>query len=297
MATIDGIVTIGLSETPGEATVVLLNDAGTSVIATTVSDSVTGAYSFTGLADETAYRIVVMGGSEYRSRAYGPCMTPDASYSSVSSLLYLNGNDGDTAITDEKGKVWTPYGNAQIDTAQSKFGGASLLLDGTGDYITTPDHADWDFGSGSFTVEGWVRPASFAAVMALFNKRATLGLYSPFGLYLNTTTGAPGMLCSLNGTSWGVNILSSIGLSLDTWAHIAFVRNGTTFSVYVNGASGASATVSGALMTNATAVSFGATTTAGDLPFNGHLDCWRVTKGVARYTGAFTPRTRPFANY
>jgi len=32
-------------------------------------------------------------------------------------------------------KTITPVGNAQIDTAQSKFGGASGLLDGTGDYI------------------------------------------------------------------------------------------------------------------------------------------------------------------
>ena len=45
---------------------------------------------------------------------------------------------------------------AQISTAQSKFGGASLLLDGTGDYLTIADSNDWDFPS-DFTVELWFR--------------------------------------------------------------------------------------------------------------------------------------------
>lgn len=36
----------------------------------------------------------------------------------------------------------TASGNAKIDTAQSKFGGASLLLDGTGDYLVEPSMPD-----------------------------------------------------------------------------------------------------------------------------------------------------------
>ena len=56
------------------------------------------------------------------------------------SLLHFNGSDGSTTITDESGKTWTAYDNAQIDTAQSKFGGASMLLDGVGDYIKTTDY-------------------------------------------------------------------------------------------------------------------------------------------------------------
>src|SRR5687768_6144765 len=77
------------------------------------------------------------------------------------ALLHMDGADGSTTFTDESGKTWTARGDAQIDTAQSVFGGASGRLDGNGDFVDTPDHADWDFGSGDFTLDLRVR---FAAV-------------------------------------------------------------------------------------------------------------------------------------
>ncbi|RPJ38983.1 MAG: hypothetical protein EHM35_03325, partial [Planctomycetaceae bacterium] len=79
-------------------------------------------------------------------------------------LLPFFGADASTTITDVNGgghtHAWTAAGNAQIDTAQSVFGGSSLLLDGTGDWVTTADHAeDFTLGSSDWTVEAWVRPA------------------------------------------------------------------------------------------------------------------------------------------
>lgn len=90
MADINGIVTIGSSETPGEATVLLLNEAGDTIVASTTSSASTGAYSFTGLASGTYY-VVVMGGGSYRGRAYGPCSTE------VRARLT---ESGDTRITE-----------------------------------------------------------------------------------------------------------------------------------------------------------------------------------------------------
>jgi hypothetical protein len=51
----------------------------------------------------------------------------------------------------------TAYGSAQITTGQSKFGGASGLFHGSGDYLSTTDSDDWTFGSGDFTIDFWVR--------------------------------------------------------------------------------------------------------------------------------------------
>lgn len=85
----------------------------------------------------------------------------DPSFSSVVLLCGFNGVDGATSTTDEaKAKAITFVGNAQLDTAQKKFGTASLLLDGTGDYLTLADSLDWRLGSTSsapWTVEAWVR--------------------------------------------------------------------------------------------------------------------------------------------
>src|SRR5512140_3292044 len=84
------------------------------------------------------------------------------------SLLHMNGSDGSTVFWDESARLWTAAGNARIDTAQSKFGGASALFAGTGGYINTADSADWDTGPGDFTVDLWVR----------WNVVANSGLYS-----------------------------------------------------------------------------------------------------------------------
>ena len=62
--------------------------------------------------------------------------------------------------------IYTPSGNAQIDTAQAKIGSASGLFDGTGDYLTTPAQAGFNFGSGNFTIEFFVRFNSVADVQA-----------------------------------------------------------------------------------------------------------------------------------
>ncbi|MEJ0012775.1 MAG: hypothetical protein WDM94_09155 [Bauldia sp.] len=56
------------------------------------------------------------------------------------------------------GRTITANGNAQVDTAQAKFGGASALFDGAGDYLTVPASADFNFGTGDFTVETLIEP-------------------------------------------------------------------------------------------------------------------------------------------
>lgn len=93
-------------------------------------------------------------------------------YGSVVALLHMNGSDASTTFTDQRGHTFTAAGNAQIDTAQSKFGGASGLFDASGDYISTPDSDEWSFGSGDFTIECWYRPTrtnSFFLVMMQWN--------------------------------------------------------------------------------------------------------------------------------
>ena len=89
-------------------------------------------------------------------------------------MLHGNGTDGSTTFTDSS--LTTPHtpvavGNAQIDTAQSKFGGASIYFDGSGDALTIPNDGDFTFGSDDLTVDFWVRfealPASGAKMTFL----------------------------------------------------------------------------------------------------------------------------------
>ena len=75
--------------------------------------------------------------------------TTDEYFNDVSLLLYGDGTNGSTAIVDSSSNAHaiTVNGDAQISTAQSKFGGASMYFDGTGDYITAPSDSSFDFGT------------------------------------------------------------------------------------------------------------------------------------------------------
>ena len=72
----------------------------------------------------------------------------------VALLLHMDGVDGSTTFNDSSptAKAIAASGNAKVSAAQSKWGGASLVLDGSGDYLSAPAHADFVFGGGDFTV-------------------------------------------------------------------------------------------------------------------------------------------------
>src|SRR3990170_5584126 len=81
----------------------------------------------------------------------------DAFWNNVTLLMHMNGNNGGVIFTDEKGAISTVFGNAQTSTAASKWLGSSGKFDGTGDYLTLPSIAGYDFGTGDFTIDAWVR--------------------------------------------------------------------------------------------------------------------------------------------
>ena len=86
-------------------------------------------------------------------------------------------------------------------------------------------------------------------------------------------------------------------ISADTWTHLAYVRNGTTWTWYINGVASGTGSETGAdlsFTTEPTYVGYGGESYF--TPFNGYIDELRVTKGVARYTSNFTAPTKAFAN-
>jgi hypothetical protein len=207
-------------------------------------------------------------------------------------LLHCDGADGSTTFIDSAtGKTVTAVGNAQIDTAQSKFGGASALFDGAGDYLSVPNHADFDFGSGNFTIDFWVRLN--AAGGSYVMKRASGATYGPFQIMADSTKLY--FTSSATGADWGVLVSWTFGGDFTTgvWYHIAGVRYGNLWSLYVNGVSKASATVSQTVVSNTVAVSIGANADA-SAPLNGWMDEVRISKGIARWTANFTPPNRAY---
>lgn len=220
-------------------------------------------------------------------------MSVDDAY--TKALLHMDGADASTTFTDESGKTWTAAGNAQIDTAQYKFGGASGLFDGTGDYISTPDHADFDVGAGDFTVELFIRFSTISNVN-LYTKRANIGVFSP--VHIGLDVGGPLYFrSSANGTSWGVQLDWNYTTNITTgnWYHVAAVRHGNVWNLYLDGVSRASVTVSQTVMTNVATPTIGASAD-GNNSMNGWIDEFRFSKGIARWTANFTPPGYPYSS-
>lgn len=209
-------------------------------------------------------------------------------------LAHCDGVDATTAFTDisSVARTITTVGNAQVDTAQSKFGGASLLLDGTGDYLSIADAADLELGSGDFTIEMWARPSSVSGLGTIIDKRATAAAFGPFLILRNTTSFQ--FYSSSNGASY--DVANAIGMgtaTINTWSHLAIARQGTSIRLFNDGSLINTVTSSATLLNNATALTIGAIADA-SVGFAGHMDEIRISVGIARWTAAFSPPTAQY---
>lgn len=215
------------------------------------------------------------------------------------SLVHGDGSDGSTVIVDETGKSWSASGNAQIDTAQSKFGGASILFDGTGDIATTADSADWRLDDGSnsnlWTVDLWVRfngdPG--ATLAGFLQQRADSSNY--WGIYYNNNTL---LFYVRSGGSTAVSVSHTWDPASATWYHVAIVKNGTSgYMHFIDGTQIGSTTTDTDVMPDiAGSLVIGDIYTSSDVHnyLNGWMDEIRISKGVARWTANFTPPTTEY---
>ena len=225
----------------------------------------------------------------------------DLHFPKTELLLPFDGTNGSTSTTDSSNRnnSITFNGNAQISTAQSKFGGSSLLLDGAGDYLQVANQDYFDFGSSDFTIECWFYFDSSSS--ETYNTLLDMGNGSasgagPFWTAVKSDSGTYYIGVALDTTTAGdwdvLNNLAIATLSASTWHHFAVSRAGSNFKVFLNGTSVATATSSSAMRDENSALQIGARgqNTASHY-FKGYIDDVRITNGVARYTSNFTPPT------
>lgn len=202
------------------------------------------------------------------------------------SMLHFDGTDESTTITDEIGKTWTAQGNAQIDTAQKVFGTASLLLDGTGDYVDTVDHADFNFGTGEYAIEMRVR----------FNTVQTCGFYMQYDDGDNSIrwyyedSGHTLNFIVRSGAAELLNSSYAWTPLADTWYHIVVSRSGNSLNMFIDGTLVKTIDATGVTMPDLTGnVEIGRYYSAPDSSYiDGWVDEARITKGVSRWTTDFT---------
>jgi len=214
-------------------------------------------------------------------------MAIDTSWANVSLLCPFS-----VDAQDVKGKVITPLSGAALSSAVgTPFGaGSAIRFDGTNDYATTPAHADFNFGSGDFTIDAWVYIAGNSPADGGGNKEACIAAnyHSSGGWALviagnGSTTGTGIYLSYWNGSSWTTIVSVTTTVSQGAWHYVMAKRVGTATQIWLDAASATTGT-------NSTNMSLGQLMNFGGISahtsyqkwLNGYISDLRITKGVGR---------------
>ena len=172
-----------------------------------------------------------------------------------------------------------------------------MYFDGSTGYLSILNPAlTTNFGSSNWTIECYAYLNSFTATQTqLFAlQQNSSNQYTGIGIYVLPSGKLAMSLTNTSASGWTVNDTSGQGsaLSLSTWYHLAFVKNGTSITMYLNGvAQGTPYTFNQAVYyTTSTYNTIGSYNLTSYM-MNGYMDEIRITNGVARYTTNFTAPT------
>lgn len=243
----------------------------------------------------------VVDNMEYASDALAQAayVTNGATYDSYTKLLaHFDGADESTNdYTAETGQTVSLEGTAKLDSAQKKFGATAIWFDGNSDYATVPDSADWNFDA-DFTVDFWVYLDDYPAVQTNIIGNEDDAAGSAGWTVVVLANGTLAFRANYSG-GYAISLSGSAGnVGIDAWHHVAIVRNGTSIKGYVDGVEKLSATNNPVtnIGDSSYALTIGKTANTASYYTSGWVDEVRVSKGIARWTSAFTPPTRAYPN-
>jgi hypothetical protein len=229
----------------------------------------------------------IKGSAVYTSN-FTPPTAPLTAITNTSLLL----NFTNAGIIDNTAKNdLQTVGNAQISTTQSKFGGASMYFDGSGDAVITAASPLFQLIT-NWTIEGWFYTNSRTGDMRYVTVEGSF--------YVGLICGGGGSGGSTNdlvlnrfGSGDWIRATNALTGSDNTWNHIAIVCSNGTIKLYFNGTN-VGGTSSNTMPTGNCYITAGASVNYPSYNYNGYIDDLRVTTGIARYTGNFTPPTAAF---
>jgi hypothetical protein len=232
---------------------------------------------------------------------YNPTLTtltvPTSSLTAIANTVLLTSQDNRFKDNSINKFTITPGGAPTTQVFQpfptrtqyspASYSG-SAYFNGSTDYLTVPSNAVFTLGTNNHTIEFWI----YQTARSQYDTPWNYGGSSTFATnryYLNFGTTIALLLG--NGGGWGVNIQPSAP-ALNAWHHVAIVRNGNVFTLYIDGVSTGTSTYSGSISAQSVVMTIGADT-GGSAPVTGYISNFRFVNGTAVYTAAFTPPTEP----
>jgi len=222
---------------------------------------------------------------------------PDGQFNYVTMLLHGDGTNGaqNNTFLDSSTNAFSITRNG--NTTQGSFSpygsNWSNYFNGSTDYVTFPSNTAFDLGSSNFTIEGWFCKAVLDGGIDVAQSRSDLAATTR-----TFQIGASGGSNDLwSGTvfvgSTGYGITATTVVKVNTWYHIALVKNSTTMTLYVNGTSEGTVTVSGSINSGINPLTFGRLGSYNGYYSAGYISNFRYVVGTAVYTSNFTPSTVP----
>lgn len=210
----------------------------------------------------------------------------DDSYTKL--LLHFDGAQDSTTIVDENGHTINSN-TAQLKTGCKRFGTSSGYYY-NGLITTIEDHADWYLGTGDFTVDFQYCPIivpGTGTYQMFYTQRADDSHRQSFCLY-----GAIWRFLLDSGT---IDFAVAAALSIYRWYHVALVRSGNNWMCFQDGVQCGTTVSNSSSISDYAAYLILGYYTPGYYYTQGFIDEFRWSKGIARWTAAFTPPSRPYA--
>ena len=242
----------------------------------------TAGYNFNGYISN----LRVVKGTAVYTTAFTPPTQSLTAISGTSLLLNMN----NAGIYDEVSKHNIKViGNITTSTTQTKYNDTSVYFDGASDWIDL--YSKNLLLSSAFTIEAWVFLSSSQGNQTLVNMAPP---HNTLGISLNRGgTGSTHVFIG-NGTTWTQNPTINSGgntIAINQWHHVALTSDGTTLRLFHNGIIvGTSTILPSGFQGNARIGSIFYNNNGLEY-FNGYMEDFRITNGVARYTANFTPPT------
>ena len=192
-------------------------------------------------------------------------------------------------------KPFSPYDYNEYSAADH---GGSINYDGTGDYLTIPDHSSLNFGSNDWTIECWIYPRTNVGDCGIWHQSASGGT-DWFSIYLDGSFNPKFVLRNNNAEEWAGTAAANTAPQ-NTWTHIALVRRfGTDIKMYANGKVVHTETqhLNVALEDKSYNHVIGYERFVGNgTYFDGLISDFKIDIGTAHYTAEFTPPTAPLSS-
>lgn len=213
----------------------------------------------------------------------------------VKTLLHMDGAQGSTVFTDKLGRVWTPSAGVIISTEQSKFGGASAYFNGTSGFLQTPDAADLAPVNNTYTFDFWFRTTrnnviQYFAAQAPFNPDNSNVAYA-----LMLYNGKIGLFRRTGSDAYSA-LIGVTQVAVNTWYHFEVDVVGTNIYLFLNGVLEKTGTQYDNTPNSTAPFCIGRNgiDQYDASLYQGWIDEFRFSNGIARHTANFVPPTMPY---